>query len=88
MAHLGEFKINTNYKYQKLSDVTGLTFENGKTYLIQTQNTATYIATATVPTSGGFVVNNLSPMSYTHTEGVDLYIKTTLIFGAIVNIAE
>lgn len=88
MAHLGEFKVNTNYKYQKLSDVTGLTFESGKTYLIQTQNYAIYITSDTMPTKGGFIVNDTKLMSYTHEDGVDLYIKTIPVVGAIVNIAE
>lgn len=54
MGHLGQFIINTNGEYKKLSEITGLTFEDGKQYTFQIQNSAFVLSSATVPKDGGF----------------------------------
>lgn len=87
MAHLGEFIINTGGQYKKVSDLTGITFEDGKQYTFQIQNGAIIISSATKPTEGGFYINTPVLNLYTKQPGEDLYIKT-LFFKAILNIAE
>ena len=87
MAHLGEFVINTGGQYKKVADLTGITFEDGKQYTFQIQNSATIISSATKPTKGGFYINTPVLNRYTKKESEDLYIKTQL-FKAILNIAE
>ena len=87
MAHLGEFVINTGGQYKKVSDLTGITFEDGKQYTFQIQNSATIISSAEKPTKGGFYIDAPTLNLYTKQPGEDLYIKTQL-FKAILNIAE
>ena len=87
MAHLGEYVINTGGQYKKVSDLTGITFEDGKQYTCQIQNSATIIGSTEKPTRGGFYINTPVLNLYTKQAGEDLYIKTQL-FKAILNIAE
>lgn len=87
MANLGQWTINTNGEYKKLSDLTGINFEDGKTYLFQIQNSALIYSSATVPEEGGFLINNTNINSYTKQSGEDLYIKTTYS-SAVVNISD
>lgn len=87
MGHLGEFVINTQGKYQKVSDLTGITFEDGKQYTFQIQNRATVISSATEPTKGGFYINNTDLNLYTKTAGEDLWIKS-VSHVVVLNIAE
>ena len=87
MAHLGEFVINTQGQYEKVADLTGITFEDGKQYTFQIQNSATIISATEKPTKGGFYINTPVLNLYTKQPGEDLYIKT-LFFRAILNIAE
>lgn len=85
MANLGTFNINTGEEYQKLSELTGITFESGTTYIIQVQNACRILESTTVPTEGGFVILSPAPFSYTPSGG-DLYIKS-LNTQNVVNIA-
>lgn len=87
MAHLGEFRVCTKNEYKKLTDLTEVTFEDNKTYLLQISNPITFITSATIPKEGGFYIKDSTPMSYTKEEGVDLYVKTDFT-PSIVNIAE
>lgn len=86
MAHLGEFSINTFGQYKKLSDLTGISFEDGKQYTFQIQNSATIISASSVPTKGGFYISQPTLNLYTKQAGEDLYIKTNF-FNAVINIA-
>lgn len=86
MANLGTFNINTGGEYQKLSELTGITFETGTTYLIQIQNACHILESATLPTEGGFVILSPEPFSYTPSDG-DLYIRS-LNTQNVVNIAN
>ena len=87
MANLWSGAINTNGTYKKVSDLTGITFEDGKQYTFQIQNSATIISAAEKPTQGGFYIDTPVLNLYTKQPGEDLYIKT-LFFRAILNIAE
>ena len=82
MAHLGEFVIDTKSRYEKVADLTGITFEDGKQYTFQIQNNATIISAAEKPIKGGFYINTPSLNLYTKQAGEDLWIKT--LFGSVV----
>ena len=89
MAHLGEFVINTGGQYKKVSDLTGITFEDGKQYTFQIQNSATVISATEQPTKGGFYINTPALNLYTKQTGEDLWIKTNFYFSSVIlNIAE
>lgn len=87
MANLWYGAINTNGQYLKVADLTGITFEDGKQYTFQIQNSATIISSATQPTAGGFYISNSAVNLFTKTAGEDWYIMTSA-FGATLNIAE
>lgn len=92
MANLGYFTINTNGEYKTIEELTSLTFSVGTKYSLQVQNGGGYLticSSATLPTQGGFVMNDMEKFNYTPTEGVNLYLKTAG-FGAVnyLNIAE
>ena len=87
MGHLGQFIIKTNGKYKKLSELTGLTFEDGKQYTFQIQNSAFVLSSATVPKDGGFYIAAPTLNLFTKTAGEDFYIKTTCI-EAMINLAQ
>ncbi len=89
MAHLGQWTIKAKDEYQKVSDITGITFEDNKTYLFQVQNSAIVISSATVPEkgAGGFYINKPDLNTYTKQAGADLYIKTTYQ-DVVLNISE
>lgn len=87
MAHLGEFFINTEGQYKKVADLTGITFEDGKQYTFQIQNSATVISASEKPTKGGFYINTPTLNLYTKQAGEDLYIKTSYP-NSILNIAD
>lgn len=87
MGNLWSGGINTNGEYKKVSDITGINFEDGKQYTFQIQNSATIISSVTQPTAGGFLINNSEVNLYTKPAGEDLYIKTTYT-SATLNIAE
>lgn len=75
MANLGIFQINTNGKYEKLSDLTGITFNMGSQYLMQNKGgCCILIESAILPKEGGFTVSN-NPFIY-ECDGTDVYIKT------------
>lgn len=88
MANLGTFRINTAYEYVKVSELTGITFESGNTYLLQAQNACYICESTTLPDDNnlGFILTNNNIFSFTPSEG-DLYIKT---FGAgiVLNISN
>ncbi len=87
MGNLGFFIINTAGKFKKLSDLTGITFEDGKQYTFQIQNSCFIQSSATLPESGGFWIAEPSLNLFTKTAGEDFYIKTTYR-QATINIAE
>lgn len=79
MANLGYFTIDTNGGYKTIEEVTGLTFETNKTYFLQVHNGGGYLticSSATLPTGGGFIMNDMEKFNYTPAEGVNLYLKT------------
>lgn len=83
MANLGFFKIpNTNGKYKSLTEISGITFEVGKKYLLQIQNPCILCE----GTSGGFLINSLMPITYYPTKE-SLNVKVDGI-EAYINIAE
>ena len=85
MANLGVFEINTGGKYKKLSDLTGITFNINQQYLMQNKGgNCILIESQTLPTEGGFTVNN-NPFIY-ECDGTDVYIKT--IGNVYLNISE
>lgn len=86
MAHLGEFIINTEGQYAKVTDLTGITFEDGKQYTFQIQNNATVISSAEQPTKGGFYIEAPTLNLYTKQAGEDLWIKTQFA-RAVLNIS-
>ena len=92
MANLGYFTINTNGEYKTIEELTELTFTAGKIYSMQVTNGGgclTICSSSTLPTKGGFVMNDMEKFNYTPVEGVNLYLKTAG-FGAVnyLNIAE
>lgn len=87
MAHLGEFTINTNGEYVKLSEATGLTFEDGKQYTFQILNAATILSATTAPSKGGFYICKPELNLFTKKAGEDFYIKT-MFSGCTLNISE
>lgn len=88
MANLGTYKINTNNNYQKVSDLTGLTLEDNKTYTLQVQGRAYIINSATLPTKGGFLLKDNQIINFTKEAGVDFYIRTNFWLPCVLNIAE
>lgn len=84
MANLGYFKVNTNGKYVKLSEITGLTIASGTTYLLQVEGACRVCESATEP-EGGFYINKAEPFSYTAGDA-DLWVKTN--GSCYINIAE
>lgn len=74
MSNLWSGAIDTHNEYIKFSEISGVTFENGKTYVIQINGSCTLIESLTTPTDGGFLVNTLLPVKYTKGDG-DLYVK-------------
>ena len=70
MANLGTFTI-INSDYEKLAELTELTFEEGKTYTIQIYNPA-FIREGTI--GNGFYIFDNKPFQYTAGSN-DLYIK-------------
>lgn len=87
MAHLGQWLIPPRTDYTKLSDITGLTFEDGKQYTFQVQNSAFVLSSAQVPQQGGFLISSPTLNLFTKVAGEDFYIRTTYT-SAIINIAE
>lgn len=85
MANLGFFEIDTDGEYVNLSDITGITFASGKTYLIQIQGSCNLCESATKPTKGGFLINKNEPFSYT-SNGTTLWVCT--VSSSYINIAE
>ena len=86
MANIAGARINTLCKYEKLSELLGITFEEGVTYMIQNQQPVTYIVSETVPTSGGFYIKDCTPFAYTHGSDGDLWVKT--VFYSFINVAQ
>lgn len=84
MANLYSGVINTDGEYEKLSELTSVTFTTGKTYTLQIQNMA-YVREGTA--GNGFLISSVDPFKYTPADGVDLYIKTDT-FSCVINIAE
>lgn len=77
MANLGIFEINTNGAYMKLSDLTGITFSSGSSYLMQNYGHSCIIIETNEQQeniNGGFVVDN-KPFLY-ECNGTPVYIKT------------
>ena len=74
MSNLWSGAIDTHNEYIKFSEISGVTFEDGKTYVIQINGSCTLIESLTTPTDGGFLVNTLLPVKYTKGDG-DLYVK-------------
>ena len=86
MSNLWKGQINTNNEYQKLETISGLSFENDKTYTIQIVGSCTLCESESLPTEGGFLIDNKSPIQYTAGTG-DLYVKNDSYYCEI-NIAE
>ena len=88
MANLFYGKINTNGKFVKLSEATGLTIQSGITYMMQPQGViATYTSDGDIPEDGGFLVYNNPIMRFELNSNEELYIKTFNSNGVNVNIA-
>ena len=85
MAHLGKVTIATWNKFKKLSEISNIVLEDGKTYILQICNPAYVISSSVEPTDGGFYINNPQIFTYTKVGGEDLWLKSNY---AILNIAE
>ena len=86
MSNLWSGVIDTQNEYIKFSEISGVTFEEGKTYIIQINGSCTLIESSVLPTDGGFLVNTLIPVAYTKGAG-DLYVKGESYFCTL-NLAE
>lgn len=86
MSNLWSGVIDTHNEYIKFSEISGVTFEEGKTYIIQINGSCTLIESSALPTDGGFLVNTLIPVAYTKGSG-DLYVKGESYFCTL-NLAE
>lgn len=86
MANIASVTINTMCKYKKLSELLGITFEEGVTYLIQNQQPVTYIVSATEPTGGGFYIKDCTPFAYTPSSDGELWVRT--VFYSTINVAR
>ena len=86
LAHVG---VNTNGEYQSLATLSSVTFEQGKTYVLQVMHPCRLCESASTPTAGGFYINSSQPIQYTAGSG-DLYVQTEVGFkgSCIINIAE
>lgn len=88
MSNLGTWTASTGSIYKKLSDITGITFTEGTTYLIQIQNACYVCESATQPeadSSTGFLITYPERFTYTPSGG-DLYIRSLNTVN-IINIA-
>ena len=83
MANLWTGNVNTNGVYQKLSELSEITFTTDTKYVIQIQNLA-YVREGTV--GEGILINTTDPFEYQAGEE-DLYIMTPT-FGCVVNISD
>lgn len=73
MASLGQFIIKDN-EWENVADL--ITLEDGKTYSIQVQNSASIASSSGEPKSG-FYINTPNVFTYTKREGEDLWIKSS-----------
>ena len=73
MASLGQFIIKDN-EWKNAADLIAL--EDGKTYSIQVQNSASIASSSGEPKSG-FYINTPNVFTYTKREGEDLWIKSS-----------
>lgn len=88
MAHIGEFQLDTKHKYKKLVDVVpNLELIDGTTYTLQARGLVAVQVSDKLPTSGGFIIKDLTLFTYKHETGFDLYIKACEE-GSVINIAE
>ena len=62
--------------YKTLSELTGLTFESGKTYIIQIQNIC-YLREGTI--GDGFLFNNINPFEWKYDGENNLYIGNKFV---------
>ena len=87
MANLGSFRFNTKYEYVDVAESTGLTFQDGTTYIIQCLGACRICASADTPDFDGFEIKAGEKFAWTKKSGENLYIKT--YFAAVeVVIAE
>lgn len=87
MANLWNGEIKTFGEYKKLATISGVSFVDDKTYTIQVQGACTLCESATTPSTGGFLISNLTPIQYKKRSGYDLYVKDES-YDCTLNIAE
>ena len=91
MANLGFFEIDTQGEYKTLEEITGLTFTEGIKYIMQVQNSGSYLTVCiadSTPTKGGFLMKDLEKFDYTPVSGNSIYVYTSKYGRAYLNIAS
>lgn len=81
-------QVKTDGKWQKVSEVFGITLTDDALYSIQVCGVAQLTYGSETPTSNCFTISFPQPFTYEKKSGDDLYIKTDSIGGAVVTIAE
>ena len=84
MSNLGTWNLN-NTDYRKISELTGITFEEGKTYTLQITSGQAYIREGL--NGAGFLIDNTKPFQYTAGTD-DLFIKVTVLYSCVLNIGD
>ena len=89
MANLFFGRVNTNGRYIELSELTGVTLEEGTTYMLQPMDAiTTYVSdTDEVPTEGGFTVQNNPIVKFSLNSGEKMYIRTYNNKSVAINLA-
>lgn len=84
--NLAKINIEAKKEYQSLSALAAMSFEQGKTYVLQVRGgVVTLCESETQPSDGGFVISNQTPFEYTASGG-DLWVQSDR--GAVINIAD
>lgn len=64
MSELATISLQPNAEYQDLATLAGVTFTEGKKYILQVEGDVKLCEKATKPTIGGFRVNFNYPFDY------------------------
>lgn len=76
MPYIGQFKVNSNGEYKKLSELIDREFSDNTAYTLQALGVIEVLSSAEAPTSGGFLIQNNMIFYWTKPEGEDLWVKT------------
>lgn len=88
MSNIYYGKVDTNGKYEDLSEVIGLTIMEDTLYLLQPQGViALYIGTSK-PDEGGFIIYDNSITRFKLESGEKIYVKTFNSNGTYLNVSS